>query len=222
MNFLETIQVAGIDILLSGDNAIIIALAAKKLPVNQQKKVILYGMVGAIILRVLSATLIINLISLPFIQVIGGILLMRIAFQLIVQKQELQDDHYTKDTNFWHTLKIIIISDLAMSIDNVIALTSVTDGLMPVLYGILISIPIILFGSHFILSLVEKYRFIIYLGAGFLMYTAIKMCIEDKGNFFIFGNVPHYINISICIIMSTACLLIAIIRNKMKNISIYI
>lgn len=222
MNFFETIQVAGIDILLSGDNAIIIALAAKRLPVDQQKKVILYGVMCAILLRILSATIIINFLSFPYIQIIGGIVLMRIAFQLIIQKNDMHNTHYEKSTSFWGTLKIIIISDLAMSIDNVIALTSVTDGFIPILYGILISIPIILFGSHFILSLVERYRFIIYLGAGFLMYTAIKMCIEDKGAYFIFVDFPPYINTSICIIVSIIGLLIAIFKKKIKNINIYI
>lgn len=109
-----------------------------------------------------------------------------------------------------------------MSIDNVIALTSVTEGIIPIFYGILISIPIILFGSHFLLSLVERYRFIVYLGAGFLMYTAVKMCIEDRGTYYIFGDFPQYINTLICIIGSIIGLLIAICVKKIKNIDIYI
>ena len=222
MNFFDTLQVIGIDILLSGDNAILIALAAKSVPAHQQKKVIFYGMIGAILFRILSATLIIDVLSYSYVQAIGGIILLRIAFHLIVQKNETHNSTLRKDATVFQAVKLIIISDIAMSIDNVIALTSVADGLLPIIFGILLSIPIILFGSQFLLALLERYPLIIYIGAGFLMHTAVKMIIEDKGTSFIFSQLPAYAHTLIGISVTFALLLIGIIKKKIKGITISI
>ncbi len=221
MSLLEIAALIGIDILLSGDNAIIIALAASRVPKHLQRRVIFWGMFGAISLRIIAATVIIQFLELSFVQAVGGLILFRIAYQLIVQKNE-DDSHVKPSDSFWGAIQIIAISDLAMSIDNVIALTSVADGIMPLIWGILISIPIIILGSRYLIMLMEKFPIIIYVGAGFLAYAAGKMIIEDRGVTFLTNEIPNTYQLWIPIIMAIILVTIGFIRNNMKKISIYL
>ncbi|KAB7667160.1 YjbE family putative metal transport protein [Bacillus sp. B1-b2] len=218
MSFYEILAVIGIDILLSGDNAIIIALAVRKLPPHLQKKVIFWGMLGAILLRILAATLIISIFHYPLIKAIAGIVLIVIAYQMMVQKDET---HNIKSSNhFFGAIRIIAISDLALSIDNVIALTSVSNDIMPIITGIIISIPIIIFGSQFLLKLMDKFKIIIYIGSGLLVFAAAKMIIGDKGMEFIANAIPDSYHIGLSIIIAMLTVLFGFIRNKIKGISI--
>lgn len=218
MSLLEILAVVGIDILLSGDNAVIIALAARQLPAHLQKRVIFYGMLGAILLRILAATLLINLLDVSFVQAIGGIILFRIAYQLIVQRSEEHD--IKSSTHFWGAVQIIIISDLAMSFDNIIALSSVAHGVTPIILGILISIPIIIFGSQFLLKVIEKFPFIIYVGSGLLIFAAGKMILNDKGMDFFMNAIPEFYYLWIQIALAVLVVAIGFVRNRIKDISI--
>mgnify|MGYP001287658925 CR=1 FL=1 len=219
MSLLEVLSLVGIDILLSGDNAVVIALAARSVPKNLQKRVIFLGMLGAIILRILAATLIINFLEYSFVQAVGGIILFRIAYQLIVQKNE-ELDHIKSSDRVWGAIQIIAISDLAMSIDNVIALTSVAKGIEPILLGILISIPIIILGSRFLMMLMEKYPVIIYIGSGLLAYAAGTMIIEDKGLTFLTTSISDSLYLWIPILMAILLVTAGFIRNQIREINI--
>lgn len=219
MTFLEILSLVGIDILLSGDNAVVIALAASRVPKHLQRKVVFCGMLGAIVLRILAATLLINFLQYSFVQAVGGIILFRIAYQLIVQKNE-EESAIKESNSFWGAIQIIAISDLAMSIDNVIALTTVAEGIMPIFLGILISIPILIFGSRFLIGLMDKYRIIIYVGAGMLAFAAGKMILEDKGLRFLTEAIPNPYHLWIPISMAILLVAMGLVRNSIKEITI--
>lgn len=219
MTFLQILSLVGIDILLSGDNAVIIALTARNVPKHLQKKVIFYGMLGAILLRIIAATVIIQFLEFPFVQAVGGIILLRIAYHLIVQKNEEQTNIKSSD-RVWGAIKIIAISDLAMSIDNVIALTSVAKGITPIIFGILVSIPIIIVGSQYLLVWMEKYPVIIYAGAGLLSYAAGKMIIGDLGLASYISTLPPFTFTFIPIAAAILVVFAGYIRNSIKEVNI--
>ena len=168
-----------INILLSGDNAIVIAMASRNLPEHLQKRAIRWGTFGAIALRILFVFLMINLLQLPFIQLIGGIMLLIVAYKLLVDKHE--NDNVKSGESLREAVTIIIFADVIMSLDNVLAVAAVADSdLILVIAGIILSIPIILTASEFILKLIQKYPVIIYLGAALLAWTAGEMMLKEE------------------------------------------
>jgi YjbE family integral membrane protein len=170
-------KVIMVDLILSGDNAVVIALAARNVPAEHQKKAIFWGTFGAIVLRLIFAAIIVWLLRIPLISAIGGILLVRIAYNLLAGKDK---EHKAGGTTVASAVKTIIIADAVMSLDNVLALAGVAHGFLPILIGILISIPIIIWGSQLILRVMEKFPIIIYAGAGLLAYTAGEMIVGDQ------------------------------------------
>lgn len=170
-------KVIMVDLILSGDNAVVIALAARNIPAEHQKKAIFWGTFGAIVLRLIFAAIIVWLLRIPLISAIGGILLVRIAYNLLAGKDK---EHKAGGTTVASAVKTIIIADAVMSLDNVLALAGVAHGFLPILIGILISIPIIIWGSQLILRVMEKFPIIIYAGAGLLAYTAGEMIVGDQ------------------------------------------
>jgi len=170
-----------IDLVLAGDNAIVIALAARNLPKEHQKKAIVWGTVGAIIVRSAMTLVVVWLLKIPGLMAIGGIALMWIAYKLIAEDEGDGDDHGPGATTFWGAMKTIIIADAVMGIDNVLGVAGAAQGAFDlVVLGLLISIPIVVFGSTVILKLVEKYPAIMYIGAGVLAFTAGKMVVNEK------------------------------------------
>lgn len=168
-----------INILLSGDNAIVIAMASRNLPEHLQKRAIRWGTFGAIALRILFVFLMISLLQLPFIQLIGGILLLIVAYKLLVDKHE--NDKIKSGESLREAVTIIIFADVIMSLDNVLAVAAVAESdLILVIAGIILSIPIILTASEFILKLIQKYPIIIYIGAALLAWTAGEMMLKEK------------------------------------------
>jgi YjbE family integral membrane protein len=167
-----------INIVLSGDNAVVIALASRNLPEKQQKRAILWGSFGAIAMRVLLTLVAVYLLKIPFLQVIGGGLLIWIAVNLLIQEN---DAHCNVDADcLMAAVKTIIFADLVMSIDNVIAVAGATKGNIPLLLiSLAISIPLIIWGSNLIMHLMEKYPIIVTLGAALLGYTAGEMMVAD-------------------------------------------
>ncbi|MBO8178280.1 MAG: TerC family protein [Bacillus sp. (in: Bacteria)] len=170
-------KVIMVDLILSGDNAVVIALAARNVPAEHQKKAIFWGTFGAIVLRLIFAAIIVWLLRIPLISAIGGILLVRIAYNLLAGKEK---EHKAGGTTVASAVKTIIIADAVMSLDNVLALAGVAHGFLPILIGILISIPIIIWGSQLILRVMENFPIIIYAGAGLLAYTAGEMIVGDQ------------------------------------------
>ena len=169
-----------IDLVLAGDNAIVIALAARKLPKEVQKKAIVWGTVGAIIIRSTMTVGVVWLLKVPGLMLIGGLALLWIAYKLIASKEGDGDEHGPAATTFWGAMKTIVIADAIMGIDNVLGVAGAAQGSFDlVVIGLLISIPIVVFGSTLVLKLVERYPGIMYIGAGVLAFTAGKMIVNE-------------------------------------------
>ncbi|WP_310356869.1 TerC family protein [Neobacillus drentensis] len=167
-----------INIVLSGDNAVVIAMASRNVPKKQQKKAIFWGTFGAIILRLLFAVAIIYLLNIPFVTFIGGLLLVYIAIKLLIGEEE---GHLREGgSSLVSAVKTIIIADAVMSLDNVLAIAGAVEGnLAGIMIGVIISIPIVVFGSQIILKAMERYPAISYAGAGILAWTAGEMIIGE-------------------------------------------
>ncbi|MGE7766242.1 TerC family protein [Peribacillus sp. NPDC096540] len=166
-----------IDLVLAGDNAILIGLAARKLPKDQQKKVIIWGAVGAIVIRIIATLLVVVILEVPGLHLIGGLLLVWIAYKLLIDEEE----HDVKAADsMWAAIKTIIIADALMGLDNVLAVAGASHGNFTlVVIGLLVSIPVVMYGSTLILKLIERYPFIIVIGAGILGWTAAKMIVAE-------------------------------------------
>lgn len=178
-NFLiALIGIIGIDILLAGDNAIVIALACRSLPEKQRVLGTVLGTGAAVILRIIFAVLISIMLKVPLIKVIGGLLLFWIAVKLIT---DTNDDHeITASDKLWHAVKTIAIADAVMSLDNVIAITAMAKGdTSLIILGILISIPLVIFGAQIIMKLLDRFPILIWMGAALLGFLAGEMLVTD-------------------------------------------
>ena len=169
-----------IDLVLAGDNAIVIALAARNLPPEHQNKAIMWGTVGAIVVRSAMTVGVVWLLKIPGLMLVGGLGLLWIAFKLISDTSE--DAHEGSGaTTFWGAMKTIIVADALMGVDNVLGVAGAANGdFTLVVIGLLISIPIVVLGSKLVLRLVEKWPVIIHLGAAVLAFTAAQMIINEK------------------------------------------
>ena len=169
-----------IDLVLAGDNAIVIALAARNLPPEHQNKAIMWGTVGAIVVRSAMTVGVVWLLKIPGLLLVGGLGLLWIAFKLISDTSE--DEHEGSGaTTFWGAMKTIIVADALMGVDNVLGVAGAANGdFTLVVLGLLISIPIVVLGSKLVLQLVEKWPVIIHLGAAVLAFTAAQMIINEK------------------------------------------
>jgi len=169
-----------IDLVLAGDNAIVIALAARNLPPEHQNKAILWGTVGAIVIRSAMTVGVVWLLKIPGLMLVGGLGLLWIAYKLITDTSE--DEHQGGTaTTFWGAMKTIIVADALMGVDNVLGVAGAANGdFTLVVIGLLISIPIVVLGSKLVLRLVEKWPVIIHLGAAVLAFTAAQMVINEK------------------------------------------
>ena len=170
-----------IDLVLAGDNAIVIALAARRLPAHLQKRAIVWGTVGAIIVRSLMTIGVVWLLKIPGLMLVGGLGLVWIAYKLLLPEHSDGDDaaHPAAET-FWGAMKTIVVADALMGVDNVLGVAGAAKGSFDlVVIGLLISVPIVVWGSTMVLRLVERFSFITYLGAGVLAYTAAHMIVSE-------------------------------------------
>jgi YjbE family integral membrane protein len=171
--------ILGINLVLSGDNAVVIALATLRLPEKEKKQGIFWGTFGAVALRIVLTAIAATLLKVPFVQAVGGILLAFIAVKLL--KGEDEGEHVQAAGNLREAIKTIIFADLLMSLDNVLAVAGASNGNMVLLIlGLVISVPIVIFGSSILSTLMKKYAWIISLGAGLLGYTAGEMLLNDS------------------------------------------
>ena len=168
-----------IDLVLAGDNAIVIALAAKNLPKHLQKKAILFGTVGAIAVRSLMTVGVVWLLQVPGLMLVGGLGLLWIAYKLLADGQE--DEHSGPvATTFWGAMRTIVIADALMGVDNVPGVAGAAHGSMDlVIIGLLISVPIVVFGTSVVLRLVQRFPIIVQLGAAVLAFTAARMIVGE-------------------------------------------
>ncbi len=177
------VAVLVVNLILSGDNAVVIAMAARSLEGANRRRAIIWGAAGAVILRLLFAAVITFLIQIPFLQVVGGLLLIWIAWKLI-HDSEPEEDKIEAGQSAWDAIRIIIIADAVMSLDNVIALVQAAriDGEVSrslILIGLATTIPLVVFGAALLTSLLNRFPFLVYLGAGLLVYLAIEMFFSD-------------------------------------------
>ncbi len=186
MEFLQTSEfwlglllIIWINILLSGDNAVVIALAARGLPPEQQRKAILFGSGAAVVLRVVLTIVAAYLMNLEFLQIVGGLLLLWIGAQLLEAEEE-DEEEAKEHSNLFAAIRTILIADLVMSLDNVIGVAAAAKGNQVLLViGLLISIPIVIFGSTLMIKLMERYPIIITLGAALIGWVGGETVAND-------------------------------------------
>jgi len=172
-------QICVINILLSGDNAVVIALACRDLPRRQQKQAFAIGAVGVIVLMTTLTAFAAYLMSLPYLEIIGSVLLLWIGIKLLAPGEEAEGEGEAS-RSFWDAVKTIIVADIVMSLDNVLGMAGAAKGHLGMLFvGMVITIPLILFGSAVIMRLMERFPVFITFGAGLLGYVAGEMAIAD-------------------------------------------
>ena len=184
-------QIIMIDILLGGDNAVVIALACRKLPPAQRTKGIIWGTAGAIILRVILIFFALTLLAIPFLKLVGAILLVWIGVKLLAPDEDGHGDINASD-KLWAAVKTIIVADLVMSVDNVIAIAGAAQGagehqMVLVIFGLVVSIPIIVWGSQLVIKLMDRFPMIITAGGMLLGWIAGTMAVTDPA---IVGHMP--------------------------------
>jgi YjbE family integral membrane protein len=178
-------QIILIDILLGGDNAVVIALACRKLPPKQRTQGILWGTAGAIVLRIILIFFALTLLAIPFLKIVGAILLVWIGVKLLVPEHEDGHANIEGSDKLWGAVKTVIIADFVMSVDNVIAIAGAAEasgtghGMALVIFGVLVSIPIIVWGSQMVIKLMDRFPIIITLGGMLLGWIAGTMTVTD-------------------------------------------
>ena len=194
IHWVAVLQIIMIDILLGGDNAVVIALACRDLDPHLRWKGIFYGAGGAIALRVILIAFAVTIMTIPYLKFCGGLLLLWIGIKLIVPHDEGdQEVHASK--KLWGAVKTIIIADLVMSIDNVIAIAGAAEQapghhqMALVIFGLLVSVPFILGGSQFILKILDRFPIIVYAGGALLGWIAGTLMVDDP------GISPHFPNL---------------------------
>jgi YjbE family integral membrane protein len=190
---LAVAQIIAIDILLGGDNAVVIALACRRLPEAQRNKGIFWGVVGAIGLRIVLIFFALQLLSLPFLKVVGALLLLWIGVQLLQPEDDEDHAGVGASETLFGAIRTIIVADAVMSLDNVIAVAGAAKGdLVLVTFGILISVPIIVWGSRFVLKLMDRFPVVITLGGALLGWIAGEMVLTDGAVARYVGAVPAW------------------------------
>ena len=176
--FMGLATIVLLDLVLAGDNAIVIALAARNLPAELQKKAIFWGTFGAIAVRIVLTGFVVYLLKLPGLMLAGGVLLLPIAWKLL--KNDEHDPGITPASGFWAALRTIVVADALMGLDNVLAIAGAAKGHFGlVVLGLLISVPLVVWGSTLILKLINRFPAVVYIGAAAIAFTAARMIAHD-------------------------------------------
>jgi YjbE family integral membrane protein len=177
--WVAVLQIIAIDIVLGGDNAVVIALASRRLPVNQRKQAIFWGVFGAIALRVVLIFFALQLLQIPYLKIVGGILLFWIGLKLMMPQDE-GGHEIDASSNLIGAIKTIIVADAVMSLDNVIAIAGAAkDSIGLVVFGLVVSVPIIVWGSKLVLMLMDRFPIVIVGGAALLGWIGGDMLVHD-------------------------------------------
>jgi YjbE family integral membrane protein len=182
-----------VNVLLSGDNAVVIALAARALPAHQQKKAIFFGSAAAIVMRIVLTLIAVEMLKWPWLKVVGGVLLVYIGVSLLLEEGEGEEgESHSANTGLLSAIRTILVADLVMSLDNVLAVAAAAKGdTVLLVLGLGISIPLIIFGSTLLLKVMERFPIIITAGAALLGWLAGEMILTDPGVVARFGELPH-------------------------------
>jgi len=176
----SVISIIIINLVLSSDNAAVISLAIKNIPEEQRQPAAMIGICGAVILRILITSLATLLVNIPYLNAIGGLLLLFITWNLL--KQTDSEDQIKTPNHYWTAVGSIVIADLSMAFDNVMGVAGAAHGsIVLVIFGLAFSIPILIWGSNRLASLMNRYPIIIYIGAAVLTHTALSMFFHDHG-----------------------------------------
>jgi YjbE family integral membrane protein len=173
-------QIILVNIILSGDNAVVIALACRNLPERHKNPAIMVGSIGAIVLRLIFSFFIVFLLSIPYLKIIGGVLLLWIGVKLLLPEDEAGENGESATSNLWSAVRTIIIADAVMSLDNVIAIAAAAKGhILLIAIGLIISIPLIIFGSTLIIKILVRFPILVLLGGGLLGWIAGEISLSD-------------------------------------------
>jgi len=176
--WIPLLQIIGVNIVLSGDNAVVIALAARSLPPLQQKKAIFWGSGAAILMRIVLTIFAVKLLTLPYLKLVGAGLLIWIGIQLLLPDDG--EENISSSDHLMTAIKTILLADLVMSLDNVLGVAAAAKGSMPLLViGLAISIPLVIFGAQMLLKIMERFPIIITIGGGLLGWVAGEMAVGD-------------------------------------------
>jgi len=217
---LGALQITLLDIVLSGDNIGVIALATKDLPEKYAKKASAIGVFAAVSLRIIFACLITYILMVEWlpIRLVGGLLLIKITWNFIKSDNEEENTNVHVSTKFMGAIWSIIIADVTMSLDNVLAIASAAEGSMVlIVFGLILNIPIIFFGSQYVAKLMNKHPIVTYIGGSVLAHTAFKMLLEDK---LISSYIPNIIELTVPYAAALFTIIYGLyIINKPKNYS---
>lgn len=209
-----------IDLFLAGDNAIVIGMAARNLPHEHQKKAIFWGTLGAVAVRVLITIGVVYLLLIPYLRFAGGLLLVWIAYRLLTE--EKKGEGVKAATTLFAAIRTIVFADALMGMDNVLAVAGAANG-HPVLVviGLLISIPIVVWGSTIVIRALERFPILIYVGSGVLLFTAGKMITEEPRLAFLFEGNPllHWGTVILIILLGLAAGRLATRRREKRMVT---
>jgi YjbE family integral membrane protein len=185
------LKIIWINILLSGDNAVVIALACRSLPPKQRMMGVILGAGAAIVLRIIFTMMTTWLMDTPWLKAIGSVLLLWIAVKLLVPEEHSEDSIAAKDS-IWGAVQTIAVADVVMSLDNVIAIAAAAKGSMPlIIFGLIISVPLVVFGSTLLLKVIDRFPLLVWAGAALLGWIAGEIFVEDKGIQGLVGHLPE-------------------------------
>ena len=179
--WLAALEIIVINILLSGDNAVVIALACRNLPPHQRRWGVFWGAVGAIVLRIILTFLAVSLLQLSYLKIIGGLLLVWIGIKLIAEEDSEEGHDVQASDRMLSAIRTVVIADLVMSIDNVLGVAAAAKGsLLLLIFGLVVSVPLVIGGAQLIMRLIERFPILIVAGGGLLGFVAGELIVEDS------------------------------------------
>jgi len=190
---LALLQIIWINILLSGDNAVVIALACRSLPPRERKIGIMLGAGAAVLLRIIFTLMVVWLMEIPYLKLIGGVLLLWIAVKLLTD--ETDEASVKESDTIWNAVRTVAIADMVMSLDNVIAIAAAAKGSTAlIIFGLCLSVPLIVFGATLVITLLQRYPILVWAGAGLLGWVAGSIMVSDPGWHSLLGAWPHLVD----------------------------
>jgi YjbE family integral membrane protein len=179
--WLAGLEIIVINILLSGDNAVVIALACRNLPPHQRRWGVFWGAVGAIVLRIVLTFFAVSLLQLPYLKLIGGVLLVWIGIKLIAEEDAEEGHDVQASDKMFSAIRTVVVADLVMSIDNVLGVAAAARGsLLLLIFGLALSVPLVIGGAQLIMRLIERFPILIVAGGGLLGFVAGELMIDDS------------------------------------------
>ena len=179
--WVAALQIIVINILLSGDNAVVIALACRNLPPQQRRWGVFWGAIGAIVLRVILTFFAVSLLKLSYLKIIGGLLLLWIGIKLIAEEDDEEGHEVQASDKLFAAIRTVVIADLVMSIDNVLGVAAAAKGsLVLLIFGLVVSVPLVIGGAQLIMRVIERFPVLIVAGGGLLGYVAGELIVEDS------------------------------------------